>query len=86
MRFIRLQQKYGFKKKGAKGTPRKKTATEKKTTPANESDVTEEETTVKEAAENWAIYTGVWDAFMIQNKPGRADDMQQWKRFLTLTS
>ncbi|KAJ6125174.1 hypothetical protein N7471_012491 [Penicillium samsonianum] len=52
MRFIRLQQKYGFKKKGAKGTPRKKTATEKKTAPANESDGTAEETTVEEATEN----------------------------------
>ncbi|KGO75661.1 hypothetical protein PITC_030130 [Penicillium italicum] len=55
MRFIRLQQKYGFKKKGPKGTPRKKVAAltnkeaadEVEPTPANESNVTEEGETVK---------------------------------------
>jgi hypothetical protein len=70
MRFIRLQQKYGFKKKG-KGTPRHKQApttdneevtTEKDATPTKESDVAEEganedEATEDEATENWGTRT-----------------------------
>ncbi|KAF9247616.1 hypothetical protein DTO013E5_4655 [Penicillium roqueforti] len=40
MRFIRLQQKYGFKKKGPKGTPRRKKGAAM-VTPANEADVAE---------------------------------------------
>lgn len=42
MRFIRLQQKYGFKKKGPKGTPRRKKGAAM-VTPANEADVAEGE-------------------------------------------
>lgn len=61
MRFIRLQQKYGFKKKG-KGTPRRKQApttdneeatTEKDATPTKESDVAEEGANEDEDTENW---------------------------------
>ena len=48
MRFIRLRQKYGFKKKGPKGTPRRKKRAAMATS-ANEADAAEGETNVEEA-------------------------------------
>ncbi|KAJ9491146.1 hypothetical protein VN97_g2112 [Penicillium thymicola] len=60
MRFIRLQQRYGFKTKG-NGTPRRQqaptsnseeTITKKEETPIKESDAAENEATEDEATEN----------------------------------
>ena len=73
MRFIRLQQKHGFKTKG-KGTPRRQRAPDanKEATDEKEPEDTEE------AIENWlSLYS---------EERGVGDDMQQWNRFLTLTS
>ena len=60
MRLIRLQQKYGFKKRGPKGTPRKKgtsvinkeAATENGLTAANDAEAVEEDTNVEDGETN----------------------------------